>query len=80
MGSSLVEDERVEGEFFMKKAVGCVQGRLGKSLAFVSNYHNNQNKIYMVSGLGCTLNYQLRICVRSFIVAGINQLKTGVYR
>ena len=47
MGSSLgglVEDERVEGEFFMKKAVGCVQGRLGKSLAFVSNYHNNQIK------------------------------------
>ena len=41
---SLVEDERVEGEFFMKKAVWCVQGRLGKSLAFVSNYHNNQIK------------------------------------
>jgi len=25
--------------------------------AAVSNYHNNQHKIYMVSGLGCTLNY-----------------------
>ena len=58
MGSSLggfVEDERVEGEFFMKKAVGCVQGRLGKSLAFVSNcYNNNKIKYSVCLSLGCT--------------------------
>ena len=71
---SLVEDERVEGEFY-GKVIGVCARWVRKSLAFVSNYHNNQNKIYMVSGLGCTLNYQLRICVRSFIVAGIKPAK-----
>ena len=53
---SLVEDERVEGKFFMKKAVGCVQGRfLGRSLAFVSNcYNNNKIKYSVCLSLGCT--------------------------
>ena len=49
-----MRDESVEGEFFMKKAVGCVQGRLGKSLAFVSNCYNNKIIYSVCSSLGCT--------------------------
>ena len=70
-GSSLgseVEDERVEGEFFMEKAVGCVQGRLGKSLAFVSNcYNNNKIKYSVCLSLGCTTQQEDWDDVRSLL-------------